>query len=105
MRKAIFGTLFTVAGAMLVSGCASTQPMGNLYTDVKLPVDAEQGAGSAQSMGSTSCTSILSLVATGDCSIEAAKKNGNISEVTHVDWEAKNYLGLYGKYTLTVYGN
>ena len=50
------------------------------------------------------CTSILSMVATGDASIEAAMKNGGITKVHHVDWQAKNILGIYGEFKTTVYG-
>ena len=58
----------------------------------------------AGKVGKATCQSILSLVATGDCSIEAAKKNAGITEVTHVDWKANNILGIIGTYTVTVHG-
>ena len=56
-------------------------------------------------VGVAECTSILALVATGDASIEAAAKNGNIKEIKYVDWHVENILGVYGKYTTTVYGD
>jgi len=31
-------------------------------------------------------------------------KNGNITKISHVDWEAKNILGIIGNYKVTVYG-
>jgi hypothetical protein len=61
-------------------------------------------ASSKQKVGVSMCTSILGLVATGDASIEAAMKNGGITKIQHVDWNAKNILGLYGEYKTTVYG-
>jgi hypothetical protein len=77
-------------------------PVGSLYTELKLPVSATANQGKKQ--GTAECKSVLSLVATGDCSIDAAKKNGGITKVSHVDWEAKNILGLIGEYKIHVYG-
>ncbi len=45
-----------------------------------------------------------SLVAYGDASIDAAKRNGGITTVHDVDWDVENFLGIYGKYTVTVHG-
>lgn len=92
--------------ALLVTavGCATTYPRGSLYTDVGLPVNATSN-GQGSKVGTASATSILGLIATGDATIEAAKQNGNISEVTHVDWDAHSILGIIGTYTVTVYGN
>ena len=56
-------------------------------------------------VGVSKATSILALIATGDASIEAAAKAGNIKTIKYVDWSAKNILGIYGEYTTTVYGD
>jgi hypothetical protein len=79
-------------------------PVGGLLTDIQLPVGATSNA-EASKTGSAKCTSILALVATGDCSMETAKKNGNITSVTHADWKANNILGIIGNYELIVHGN
>lgn len=88
-----------------LAGCASSVPIGVLYTEIKLPVNATSAGVASPKVGTASCKSVLSMVATGDCSIEAAKKNGGISTVSHVDWEATNTLGIIGEYKITVYGN
>lgn len=49
--------------------------------------------------------SILSLVATGDASIETAKAKGGIRSVTSVDIEVENILGVVGQYCTVVRGN
>lgn len=85
-------------------GCATVYPVGSVYSSLKLPVAATGASGTASKVGRAECTSLLSLVATGDASIEAAKRNGGITTVHHVDWEVENILGLFGKYTVTVYG-
>ena len=98
---------FTILSLMAIaaSGCATSFPVGGVYTDVSLPIEATGAAGRSSKVGTAECKSILSLVATGDCSIEAAKKQGGVTTVDHVDWHAENILGIIGKYKLKVYGN
>ena len=96
--------LISALGVGLLTGCANSIPIGSLYTKVKLPVSATANSQAATKKGTSQCTSILGLFATGDASIEAAKQNGGITKVTHVDYDADNILGVYGKYTTTVYG-
>ncbi len=100
----LFKTLVTVSLVALLGGCATSAPVGGLYTDVTLPMQATSAQGGTK-VGTSQCTSILAMLATGDCSIEAAKANGGITEVTHVDWKANNILGIIGNYTTTVHGN
>lgn len=102
MKRAIASAVLVVAAGL--GGCATSMPMGALYTNLKLPVTATANAGSVEKTGTASCGSILGLFATGDCSLQTAMKNGNISKVSHVDWDANNVLGIVGNYTLTVYG-
>jgi hypothetical protein len=84
-------------------GCATVYPVGILFTEVKLPAEAT-GTNASSKVGTSECVSVLGLVATGDASIEAAMKNGGIKKIHHVDWDAKNILGIYGIYKTTVYG-
>jgi hypothetical protein len=79
-------------------------PFGSVYTEMKLPIAATANGGQVSKIGTATCTSVLTLVALGDCSIDTAKKNGGITKVYHVDWDAYNILGIYGKYKLTAYG-
>ena len=104
--KKLFTGLFVVAmtGVLMgVMGCASPQPVGVLYTEVTLPAIATSNA-QATKVGVSECTSILALVAMGDASISAAAKNGGITKIHSVDWEAKNILGIYGTYRTIVRG-
>jgi hypothetical protein len=103
MRKLLLFGLVFVASTTLF-GCASSMPLGGIYTDLKLPVTATSEGSGTPKMGTAECTSVLALVTTGDCSIETAKKNGGITKVYHVDWEANNILGIIGKYKVVVYG-
>lgn len=93
-----------LAASVSLTGCATSMPVGVILTDVTLPAGATAN-GEATKVGRAKCQSILLLVAQGDCSIEAAKADGGITEVTHMDWKANNILGVIGNYELTVYGN
>lgn len=103
MKKIITGSI--IATSLALGGCATSMPYGAFYTNLELPVTATSNNRTAQRKGVATCKSILGLVATGDCSIDAAKKNGGITEVEHIDWHAENTLGIIGNYRLTVYGN
>ncbi len=88
----------------LLIGCATPYPVGFLYTEIKLPVEGEAVSGKATKVGIAECKSIMGWVATGDCSIDAAVKDGNITKIHYIDWEAENILGVIGKYKTIVYG-
>jgi TRL-like protein family len=89
---------------LALQGCATMEPIGVAYTNVQIPVAATANGISPQKTGTAECKSYFALVATGDCSIETAEKNGGITKVNHIDWKADNVLGIVGTYTLTVYG-
>jgi hypothetical protein len=92
-------------GVLLLAGCATPFPMGQLYTEIKAPVGAGDGGINYSKVGVAKSTSILGLVAWGDGSIKAAAAEGGIKEIKYVDYDAKNILGIWGEYTTTVYGN
>jgi len=96
--------LFALA-AFVLGGCASYLPMGVLYTQVNGPAGAGGGPASYTKVGTAQAQSVLGLVATGDASIEAAVKNGNIKTIKYVDWHTENILGIIGTYTTKVYGD
>ncbi|PID77743.1 MAG: TRL-like protein family [Deltaproteobacteria bacterium] len=103
MKKILYITVLLIF-AVFISGCATNFPVGVGYTRLKLPVTATSSNEPYSKVGVAQCTSILGLVATGDASIEAAMKNGNITKIHHIDWDVENFFGVYGKYTITVYG-
>ncbi|MDL2124517.1 MAG: TRL-like family protein [Deltaproteobacteria bacterium] len=103
MRRTI-ATFTACAILFFVMGCATPYPVGTLYTQLELPVAVTANSGTPTKVGTSKCISVLTLVAIGDASIEAAKKDGGITKVHHVDWEVENILGIFGKYKVTVYG-
>lgn len=100
--KKVF-SLSAMAIVATLSGCATPYPVGGILTDITVPVTTTSSQASTK-VGTAKCTSVLTLVATGDCSLEAAKKAGGITEVSHVDWKANNILGIIGNYELIVHG-
>jgi hypothetical protein len=99
-----FWFVFALGAICLLMGCATMIPIGGLYTGTKLPFMATSNSGVSSKTGEAQCISVLGLVAVGDCSIEAAKKNGGITKVNNVDWDVKNILGIYGTYKVIVSG-
>ena len=102
MKRFLF--VFALGAVGIIMGCATLIPIGGLYTATKLPFMATSNSGVSSKTGEAQCISVLNLVAVGDCSIEAAKKNGGITKVNTVDWDAKNILGIYGTYNVIVSG-
>ncbi len=107
MKK--LGMLFTLLlSASVFTGCYAglgVQPVpGVLYASVKGPVHATSNQQSTKS-GTATCSSILGLIATGDCSIEAAARAGGIKTIHHIDHETTNLIGIYATYTTRVHGN
>lgn len=105
MKK--FATAALLA-AILLGGasCASTKPVGILYTDIRVPITTGNAADATASpkVGVAVSKSVLGLVATGDSSITAACANGGIRKIHHVDWEANSILGLFSTYRCVVWG-
>lgn len=105
IRAAAAAIVGAIALGFLASSCASTQPHGVLYTDVRLPMVAGNAdTTAAPKVGVAVANSFLGLVATGDASITAACANGGIRKIHHVDWEANSVLGVFSTYRCVVWG-
>jgi len=92
----------------LVTGCAAGVDMnapviGGLYADYRAPHSVGTGA-MPYKVGTAECRSILGWIATGDCSITTAARNGGISQIHHVDYEFSQILQIVGTYKTIVYG-
>ena len=104
MKKYIALSLAAIAAA-LVSGCDRSVPSGVLLTEVTLPVAVTSNTCKvAPKVGKSQCKDFFGLIATGDASVNAAMRDGNIKTVYYVDWKANNVLGVIGTYECTVYG-
>ena len=101
LMKKLGYLLFLMA---VITGCATRQPViGGLYSDVI----ASENVSSNQAgnrVGQACATSILSLIATGDASVEAARRAGGITLITSVDSQSSNIFLFYTKYCTIVRG-
>lgn len=91
--------------ASYLMGCASAMSpvSGAWYTDVKGPIGVTDAYGGT-AMGEACASSILGLIATGDASLDAAKKAGGVAQVTVVDHHSTSILGFFAKFCTVVYG-
>lgn len=88
-----------------LNGCAvvASPSVGFLYTDVHGPVTVGAAKGTTK-VGQACVENFVGLISTGDASIDAAKKAGNITNVSSVDHASKIILGVYGQYCTVVKG-
>jgi hypothetical protein len=91
---------------LMLSGCAivlRAPVTGMWYTDTRagLAVSSNQAG---NRVGEACATSILGLIATGDSSIEAARRAGGITMISSVDETANSILGIYAKACTIVRG-
>ena len=93
--------------AIFSSGCVSSPVQGVLYSDIKHSglgtVSIKEEIKSTKE-GKASCKGFLGLFAVGNCTIEEAKQNGQISKIGSVSYKTTSYLGIYTKYTTIVKG-
>ena len=93
--------------SLMVTGCAfAPTPVGSalIFTDVKGPVAVDDNNTGYAKKGEACATNVLGLVATGDASIETAKKVAGISKVSSVSSDQFSILFLFSKYCTIVTG-
>lgn len=101
---AVVSCLLLATSSML--GCVAAPvvpPLGLVYTEIQAPLAPKGDVGSKR--GTSQVVAILGLVAWGDGSLKAAAANGNITNVKLVDYEFKNVIGVYQRYTTVAYGD
>lgn len=95
--------MFLSAAALLLGACATpaTHAGTALFAQTQQPVMATNAPGTK--VGRACATNILGLLIQGDMSIEAAKKNGKITQVATVDTDIKSYA-VYAEVCTVVTG-
>ncbi len=96
----------SAVAALGLGGCAGVaSDLGYaFYQESQQPLLATE-ASVASKRGEACGENILGLIATGDHSIDAAKRNGGITQVTSVDADVFSIWTLYGKRCTIVRGN
>jgi len=98
--------LLALLVAWACPGCAFTPvvpPRGVVYNDQRAPLFGGRETGTKE--GRASAYSALMMVGWGDCSLDAAARNGSIRQIKHVDYELLSVLGMYQKFTTIVRGD
>lgn len=108
--RIILGSM--IAFCMIITtGCGLYQapivpPGGLLFANIKAPIDIDtEKTELGTKTGEASTVAVLWLFSFGDCSINAAARNGNLQTINHVDYGYTNILGLYQCFTTIVYGD
>ena len=103
--KILFLSMITLLG-MGLTGCANVRgPAPAALSFYASPVDAGPAAIAQPGKRGEACAqNILGLVATGDASIDSAKRNAGITRVASVEQTAARVLGYYAKYCTIVRG-
>jgi hypothetical protein len=107
-------TMSLIIGAFMLSmqscGVMTMTPVGfaglyaNVtYTPAAMAVEVNANV-KREKTGTAVAQNILGILNTGDCSVEAAMKQGNITRINHIDYRQENVLGLFSKLTIFVYG-
>lgn len=97
------------AGALLAIGCAGClsapfQPPAGAVTAYSAPLTTECNVKQGSKTGSAEAISILGLIAVGDCSLNAAIKEGKLKEAYYADYKYLSILGIFQKVTVNVVG-
>ncbi len=95
--------LFVVGATLLLGACAtpSTEVGIALFSDTVQPLMVTNNSGTK--VGRACGKNYLGLFITGDMSVDAAKKDGKITQVSSVDKEIKSYA-LYAEVCTVVRG-
>jgi len=108
--KTLKKVLIVITSACVLSSCATTHPVMSgigvsAVTVITEPMFLRKYKMSeGLKTGEAQCINILGIASIGDCSINAAIKDGNIKEVYYVDREIMNILWIFGTSTTVVYG-
>jgi len=95
--------MLLIAGTMMLGACATppTEVGTALFSQTTQPMLVTNATGTK--VGRACGRNILGLVIDGDMSVETAKKNGRITQVTSVDKEIKSYA-VYAEVCTVVTG-
>ena len=108
MRR--FATVLALCGVLwAAAGCFRAPvipPTGLLFSQYNAPLTSEFDGTPATALktGEASSTSVLGLVAFGDCSLDAAAGAGELSTIEYCDYSYLNVLGVYQQFTVVAHG-
>lgn len=95
--------VFSSTGCAAVATGGNTFALGLIYSGYKS--SGAVGTAAATKRGEACASSILGAIATGDASIEEAKRAGGITQIAFVDHDQFSILGLYATSCTIVHGS
>jgi hypothetical protein len=97
---------FIVAVSLCATLCACANIKGQAPASIAFYKGSVAVGVTAKSAkhGESCAENYLGLIATGDASIDAAKKHGSITKVSSVDHSSTRILGYYAKFCTVVTG-
>ena len=97
--------MLLASSAFVVSCATAPAPVaGSLFSSVKYDGPIGDPSAATSKTGTACATSILGAIASGDASITAAKADGAIKKVGHVDHTGSNFSTTYARYCTVVKG-
>jgi len=108
MKKILIKILPIALLAVLFSGCVNSPVSGTLYTNINHSGPGDAGIVdnnvNSTKVGVSKCVGILNAIAFGDCSVNEAKADGQITKVASVEHESMSILFFYDSYITIVHG-
>ena len=95
--------LVAAVATLALSGCGIVGMVGTVYHGTTEPVAVTSNVIGTK-VGTAKCVSVLGIVAVGDGGINMAAKDGNITQISHVDVKTLSILGLFTVKKYYVYG-
>ena len=101
----VFFFFFFQLGCVNLGNPQGLGPTGALYSSYRIGVSENKEIESASKTGKACLKRYAFLYVTGDASLEAAAKNGQIISIKSVNKEAFNVLSVYSSLCTIVTGN
>jgi hypothetical protein len=117
MQRNRFVALLCLPALLAAAGCVSWHapvlpPSGLLFTNYKAPITTDfDRTAVVTKKGSVSTQFIRDIIFTGqgiawdEATLQGAARAGNIQHIHYADYEVLSVLGVYAKFTTTVYGD
>ncbi|HAW51068.1 MAG TPA: hypothetical protein DCX54_01885 [Flavobacteriales bacterium] len=104
-RNLVIKLFFYSTALLLFNGCAAVlgPVSGGLYSDTKVPIMFTAN-NVGKKVGIGHYKSVLGIALKGDCSVDKLTKEAGITRVSHIDYQSNNFLTLFAKATIYVYG-
>ncbi len=97
--------LLLIGCSILKSPKAPVVPPVGVFTAISSPYSGDLNKSIGFKTGEAQCTCILSLFSFGDCSVDTAARNGNLTMVDYIDYEYTNVLGIISIFRTKAYGS